>query len=55
MNDSHWGPLMNTNPKLDNIDVNIVTKKIEVNSSAPWNPKTDASATHVFHAAEQED
>ena len=54
-NDSYWGPLMNANPKLNNIDVNIVTKKIEVNSSTPWNPKTDARASHVYYVAEQED
>ena len=55
MNDSHWGQLMNADPTLNNIHVNIVTKTIEVNSSAPWNPKTDARATHVYCAAEQED
>ena len=46
---------MNANPKLNNIGVYIVTKKIEVNSSAPWNPKTDARTAHVYCAAEQED
>ena len=46
---------MNANPKLNNIDVNIVTKKIEVNSSVLWNPKTDDRATHVYCAAEQEE
>ena len=55
MNNCHWGQLMNTNPKLKNIDVNIVTKKIEVNLSAPWNLKTDTRATHVYYAADKED
>ena len=46
---------MNANPKLKNIDVNIVTKKINVNSSAPWNPKTDARAADVYCASDKED
>ena len=46
---------MNANPKLKNIDVNIVTKKIDVNLSAPWNLKTDSRAAHMYCAADQED
>ena len=30
-------------------------EKIQVNSSAPWNPKTDDRAAHVYYAANQED
>ena len=45
---------MNSNPKLNNIDVNIVTKKIDVNLSAPWNPETDAMAAHVYCASNKD-
>ena len=46
---------MNANPKLKNIDVNIVPKKTDANLSAPWNPKTDARAAHVYCASDKED
>ena len=37
------------------LDVNVIMEKIQVNSSAPWNPKTDARAAHVYCATNQED
>ena len=45
---------MNANPKLKNIDVNIITKKIDVNSLAPWNPKDDTRTAHcTVHPTEK--
>ena len=46
---------MNANPKFNKIDVNIVTKKIDVNLPAPWNPKTDARVVHVDCASGKAD
>ena len=54
-NDTNWVRLMNANSKLQNIDINIVTKMVDVNLSGPWNPKTDARAAHVYCAADKED
>ena len=47
MNDKHWTQLLNANPRLLKLDVHVVTERIQVNASAPWNPKTDARAAHV--------
>ena len=55
MNDKHLMLLLNANPRLVKLDVHVVTKKIQVNSSSPWNPKTGARALHVYCADHQED
>ena len=55
MNDKHWTPLLNANPRLVKLDVHVVTERIQVNASAPWNLKTDAQAAHVYCAAHQKD
>ena len=55
MNDKHWIPLLNANPRVVKLDVHVVTKRIQVNACTPWNPKTDAQAAYVYCAAHQED
>ena len=55
MNPIHWTYLLNANPRLLKLDVYVVMEKIQVNSSAPWNPKTDARDAHIYYAANQED
>ena len=42
MNDKHWKPFLNANPRLVKLDVQVVKERIQVNTSAPWNPKTGA-------------
>ena len=54
-NPIHWTNLLNAHPYLLKLEVHVVMEKIQVNSSAPWNPKTDARAAHVYCAANQED
>ena len=53
MNDKHWTPLLNANPRLVKLDVHVVTERIQVNASTPWNLKTDAQAANVYCAANQ--
>ena len=55
MNPIHWTQLLNAHPRLLKLDVHVVMEKIQVNSSAPWNPKTDTRAAHVYCAVNQED
>ena len=55
MNPIHWTDLLNAHPCLLKLDLHVVMERIQVNSSAPWNPKTDTRALHVYCAANQED
>ena len=55
MNNKHWTQLLNANPRLLKLDVHVVTERIQVNASAPWNPKTNVWAAHAYYAANQED
>ena len=55
MNDKHWMLLLNATPRLVKLDVHVVTERVQVNASAPWNPKIDARAAHMYCAAHQED
>ena len=55
MNPVHWSDLLNTHPRLLKLDVSVVMEKIQVKSSAVWDPKTNARALHVYYASNQED
>ena len=55
MNPVHWSDQLNAHTHLLKLDVYVVMEKIQVKSSAIWNPKTDARALHVYCAANQED
>ena len=55
MNPDHWSDLLNVHPRLLKLDVYVVMEKIQVKSSAIWNPKTDARALHIYCASNHEE